>query len=247
MKKFKATIFAILCAAVGFAAVAQDAVTEAVQDAAVFAAPKFEPSALGAAKAAADTVKPGELTAADLFVSAPEEVIPSIDRSTRMDMLDYFNAGSTKASRNMFGGECAVRALSPQQITFTTSAVGETTISLLEHGGKPLVMVVNTVKTPGEDSQVRFYNAAWRPAGKGLFVVPGLDEWTRPEARDRREDLENAVPFMLVKMSYDPAARNLTLTNNVGTYLPEEVKELAGSSLHGSLTYHWDGKRFKRL
>ena len=52
---------------------------------------------------------------------------------------------------------------------------------------------------------------------------------------------------MLVKMSYDPAAANLTLTNNVGEYLPEEVKELAGSSLHGSLTYHWNGKRFTRL
>ncbi len=162
-------------------------------------------------------------------------------------MIDYFRAGSPKASKNQFGGDCVITSMTPSQLLFTTSAVGETTISLLDHGGKPLVMLITTVKTPGEDSQVRFYDAAWNPVRKGVFMVPSLDDWTRPEARHRRADLENAVPFMLVKMSYDPAAANLTLTNNVGEYLPEEVKELAGSSLHGSLTYHWNGKRFTRL
>lgn len=204
-------------------------------------------SLLDAAKAPADSVRPGPLTAADLFVSAPTEVIPSIDRSTRLDMIDYFNAGSQRPSKNQFGGDCAITAMTPEQLTFTTSAVGETTISLLEHGGKPLVMLITTVKTPGEDSQVRFFDAAWKPVKKGLFIVPTLDDWTREEARDKRADLENGVPFMLVKMSYDPGRQNLTLTNNVGAYLPDEVKELAGSSLRGSLTYHWNGKRFSRL
>ena len=208
-------------------------------------APDF--SKLGSAKAAADSVKPGPLTAADLFVSAPTEVIPSIDRSTRLDMLDYFNAGINKASKNLFGGDCVITAMTPTQLTFSTSEVGSTTISLLDHGGKPLVMLVTTLKTPIEDSQVRFYNAAWRPAKKGIFVVPSLADWTLPEARDKRADLENAVPFMLVKMAYDPERKKLTLTNNVGGYLSEEVRDLAASALHGSLTYQWNGKRFVRL
>ena len=195
----------------------------------------------------ASTAEPGELTAAQLFVSAPIEVIPSIDRTTRLDMIDYFNSGMDRASKNQFGGECRITAMSPSQLTYTTSDGAEHTISLISEKGRPVVMFISTVKTPAEDSSVKFYTSAWKPIEKGLFVVPTLDDWTLPEARDKKADLENSVPFMLVKMSYDPASQNLTLTNNVGAYLPEEVTELAGSSLVGSLVYHWDGKRMVKL
>ena len=47
-------------------------------------------------------------TAADFFVSAPLSVFPTIDPMTRMDMIDYFKAGSDKASKNLIGGECRI-------------------------------------------------------------------------------------------------------------------------------------------
>ena len=182
--------------------------------------------------------------AARAFETAPTSVFPSIDSLTRLDMLDYFRAGITKASKNAFNGQARVTALSASQITVATSEVAEKTISLIPRGkNDTIIMLITTVKTPAEDSQVKFYTRRWQPLDKGLFMVPTLDRWLTPEGESKRETLEDAVPYMLAKITYEPEKRRLTLVNNIGEYLPEEVKDLAGSSLRGQLTFYWDGHK----
>ncbi|MDY3857700.1 MAG: DUF3256 family protein [Muribaculaceae bacterium] len=189
---------------------------------------------------------PDSVTAEYLFMIAPVEIVPTIDEITRLDMLDYFKAGMDHPSKNVFGKDVRITSLSDDQITFTTSAVGERTISIINNGkGERDVMVINTVKTPQEDSTVKFYNLDWTPSRKGYFMVPTLSDWILPEAKKRKSDLENAVPIMLAKMIYKPSTGELILTNNLGSYLPEEVTDLVGSSLRGSLTYQLTGKGFK--
>ena len=74
-------------------------------------------------------------------------------------------------------------------------------------------------------------------------MVPGLDEWTDKDAKIKREDLENAVPFILAKLSYTPESRQLVLENNLGDYLPQEANKLIDGALKQRLVYHWNGSR----
>ncbi|MDE7119201.1 MAG: DUF3256 family protein, partial [Muribaculaceae bacterium] len=92
-----------------------------------------------------------------------------------------------------------------------------------------------------------FYTTSWQPVDKGLFIVPALDDWMQPQAADKRQDVENAVPFMLAKISYEPATATLTLVNNLGAYLPEETSALAGNALKSELSYRWDGHKMVRI
>lgn len=187
------------------------------------------------------------LTALTAFVDAPVEVFPTLDRMTRMDMVDYYNSGSPRPSKNAFRGDARILSASPCQVTVSTSGVSDVELSLLEQKGDTIFMVITTLKTPAEDSGVRFYTRDWQPIDKGLFMVPLLDDWTREEARDRKADLENAVPFMLARCTYVPETNTLTLINNLGAYLPEESLGLAEGSLSQKLSYRWDGKRMVRI
>ena len=54
-----------------------------------------------------------------------------------------------------------------------------------------------------------------------------------------------ASPFMLASASVDDAGTTLTLTNNLSSFLDPEVYSSISSSLLPTLTYHWDGKKFK--
>lgn len=193
----------------------------------------------------ADSVKEKPLTAADLFVSAPASVFPTIDPLTRMDMIDYFHAGSGKPSKNLVGGECRITEESPEKLTVKTSDVSEYTLAVLpQSSGKgKIIMLSRTLKTPVEDSTVTFYTTDWKEI-KGLFTVPTLEEWMLPEGKKNRKDVENAVPFVLAKLEYFPDRQAMTLTNNLPEYIPEESLGIAGASLHKSLTYKWNGKRF---
>ena len=126
---------------------------------------------------AVSAVKPAEktdsLTAADFFANAPLRIFPTIDRTTRLDMLDYYRSGSDKPSKNAFKGNARVLAASPSQITFSTSDVQEVELSLIPHRGDTLLMVITTVSTPAPDSEVRFYTTAWEPVDRwSLYRTP---------------------------------------------------------------------------
>ena len=185
------------------------------------------------------------LTAAVFFVSAPTSVFPTIDPMTRMDMIDYFKAGSDKPSKNLIGGECRISLDTPEKLVFTTSPVSEYTIALLPapgRRGKTVIMLSRTLKTPAEDSTVTFYDTDWNEL-KGLFKVPTLDDWMVEDARKKRADVENAVPFVLAKLEYFPEKQSAVFTNNLPDYIPEESLGIAQSSIRKSITFHWDGKR----
>ncbi len=103
-------------------------------------------------------------------------------------------------------------------------------------------MLARTLKTPAEDSTVKFYDTDWK-AIKGLFTVPTLDDWMLPEGEKKRDDVENAVPFVLAKLEYFPESRSAVFTNNLPGYIPEESLGMAESSIRKSITFHWNGKR----
>ncbi len=88
---------------------------------------------------------PEPLTATKAFADAPATVFPSIDRMTRLDMIDYYNSGSPKPSKNAFKGDCRILSASDSQITVATSKVSEVELSLLTQGRDTLLMVVTTL------------------------------------------------------------------------------------------------------
>lgn len=184
-------------------------------------------------------------TAAEFFVDAPTAVIPTIDRTTRLDMIDYFNAGSDKPSRSAFGGDCRILQLTPESISFTTSDTADYTLSLLpsKNRGEKIIMLVRTLRTPAEDSSAKFYTTSWEEI-RGVFEVPMLNDWLNETGKRQRRDVENAVPFVLAKMVYIPDEKLLTITNNLGEYIPEESLDLAKESLHQQLRFRWNGKKF---
>lgn len=208
----------------------------------------FNPEAITApAPDAQPVAKPEPLTATKAFTDAPAMVFPSIDRMTRLDMVDYYNSGSPKPSKNAFKGDCRIVSATDSQITVETSKASEVELSLLSQGRDTVVMVVTTLKTPTPDSSVKFYTTQWKEINKGLFIVPLLDDWTLPEGKSRKKDLENAVPFILAQFTYDPANATFTLTNNLGQFLPKEDAEWVTPLMHNRLAYKWNGKKMVKL
>lgn len=183
------------------------------------------------------------ITPSQAFAEAPVGVFPTIDKMTRLDMLDYFNSGSTKPSKNVFKGDCRILASDDSQITISTSEVSEVTLSLLKEKNDTIIMVVSTLKTPVEDSSVNFYTSEWNPLAKSVFKLPQLDAWIRPEAKKDKADIENMCQFVLARIGYDPSTGTLTLTNNTAGCVAAEDSARIDASLLPQLTYRWNGKK----
>lgn len=187
------------------------------------------------------------LTARDAFVTAPRDVIAAIDSITRLDMLDYFASGSSVASRNAFGGDAMVKSLSDGSITVGTSVSSEVTIALLPAGRDTMLLVINTLALPVPDSKATVYNRDWTlAAGKvQLSSHNDLDRWLTPEAKQRRAEIENAIPFVSAIYAYGNG--ELTVTNTLARLLPADDYALVKSYLKPANVYRWTGKKWSEV
>lgn len=189
----------------------------------------------------------GQATAKSAFVTAPPSILPVLDASTRLDMIDYYESGSQKPSHNHLDGETRIINLDSDEITFSQGQSLTTSIAVLPTGKKEILMVINTYRLPAADSQIKFYTTKWEPIEtERLLRAPRLTDWTGKLSADERLDLENALPFMTMKATYSPNNRTLTLTPTIADLLEEEDLAKVAPHIAPQLTYRWTGSKFKQ-
>lgn len=184
------------------------------------------------------------ITAADAFVKAPASVMPLIEESTRLDMIDYFNAGSDRASRNALYGNSRITALTPEHLVVEATAASTFEIITLPGANDTILAVIHTVATPMPDSKITLYSSSWEALPANHYAAPDIDEWLSAQAgKSGRDEVEAMLPFMLSSCVYNPESKEFVFTNRAAEFLSEEVYEPLKPLLRSNLTYAWDGKR----
>lgn len=186
-----------------------------------------------------------QTTASSAFTSAPADVFPLLDKNTRLDMIDYYSNGLKTQSANRMDGRSSVTSLSPESLTVKLSDSSSAQIAILPAGNDTVIAVVSTVATPGLDSTLKFYDTSWHalPASK-YFTAPSWDDWVT-SGHDISEVTAYA-PFMLASYFIDPSAGTMTITNNLATFLDEDIYTQLSPALYPTLTYRWTGKKFSK-
>lgn len=185
-----------------------------------------------------------QLTARTAFAEAPSSVFPLLDKLTRLDMIDYFEAGSKVESVNALEGASAVTSLSDESLTVHLTDASDVQLFVVPTAKSDTVVgVITTVATPGHDSSLALYSGRWKRLD-GLFTAPKLADWlTDPR---RSAEVEIVVPFILTSYVYNPADKTLTLTNNLKGFLSDDIYAMVDGLVRPSLVYRWDGNRFVR-
>ncbi len=186
------------------------------------------------------------LTAARCFTAAPPQVLPLLSGNDRLDMLDYFRAGSTKATADGLGGYARVTDESPQSLTLQFGDSMTIQIFVLNAASsKPVIGVIQTLPLPAADSHVALYVSRWEHIP--LRAEPQLRQWLLPHRKAQLAEGERQLPFILSTAAYDPAAQTLTLRLTLPAYYTADDAPQALQWLCPQLQLKWDGKRFKTL
>ncbi len=192
----------------------------------------------------AGATTPG-LSAARCFTDAPAKLLPLLPSATRLDMLDYFRAGSDKTSRNSTDGAARIIDESDYSLKFQISeGITGQFFVLNPMDDCPLIGYVETVSLPAADSSVRVFNCRWQPVR--VFEMPGLSAWVNPDGDPAIPELEDTLPFMLVTAEYRPRDAELVLTNNTRAYFHDSDVPECLSALRPEIILHWTGKKFKK-
>ncbi len=186
----------------------------------------------------------------DIFISAPRDVIATIDSITRVEMTLYHEAGSPTASKNLFGGPCRIEFLTDNEIQIKTSSASELRLYRLPAAkGDSVILAVTTVLLPAVDSRCVMYSSDWKPlpAKMQLPDTNNLELWLTPEGKSRRTEIENAVPFVPAYYICSTAQSSLIVDSSIRQLLGKENYDEIAACLKKVISYKWDGKKWSLI
>lgn len=185
-------------------------------------------------------------TAADFFVGAPDEAMILFDKSTRMDMLDYFNSGLPTFSTNRTGGSARILAAEPGRLELLAGRDSNIRIGVMTDRGDTTLVVIETVLTPVADSHVRLYDRNWRPRSPQLPAMPSAMDFVAQA--DRKSAARADMPDVcFVVADYNPADGTFTMTDTTaGAYVAGDEPD-GLRLMRQSIRMKYDGRRFVEL
>ncbi|MDE5845244.1 MAG: DUF3256 family protein [Muribaculaceae bacterium] len=197
------------------------------------------------------TTAMAQVSPAKIFIDAPQSRFPFLSKMKRMDMVDYFSGGISRASENLLGGKSRILEMTPDHIKVELVEGGVSTTSLIPvaYGKDSLIVVVSNVATPAPDGMISFYTLDWKQIdGKKIFVEPTFDEWLSAGIdKEIRKEVRDAVPFVMAEYSFDPQTKILTLKQTADQYLPKADYDKVKNLLVSELKYRWTGKKMVKI
>lgn len=198
-----------------------------------------------AAKEVADT-----LTASDVFVNLPLKTLEIIDRSRRLDMLDYYAADSIYKAPNGMEGYSELVKVTPDFLEVQITPVTEMQILILPkiREKEAAAVVLYTINGEGQaaDTDVSFFDTSLKelPRKKYLEYPEILDFFDVPD-KETRDRIEELVPFPTIEFRAVPGSTDLTATLTVGEFLGRENYDFIKKYMKKELIFRYDGKKYK--
>lgn len=181
----------------------------------------------------------------DAFCRAPIDVVNYLPEYSRLDMVDYYESGSSVASDSYLGNKIHITVLDSMSLSYAVDDSVRVTIALLPTSTDTLTMVIKELPAPVYDSTVNFYDKRWRLLAPVQFKAPRFSDWLKD--KKRADAVAFDIPFVMATAAFDPATQRLVYTNRTDRYFSDrERPETLGELLH-ELVYQWNGRRFTLL
>ena len=190
----------------------------------------------------------GARTISDFFASEPGKIFPLLTRTHRLDMVDYYNSGQQVALINNLAGESELVELDSAYLRVKTSGSRTVEMQMRRVGKDTVITVIETVMVPAPDSRLTQWNVHWQQyTSEKLFAMPGIDDFmVRKMPRELRLDLQDAMIFPLVKLSFAGDGHDtIEASHSLEQFLaPSEYKRYT-DYLRPSLSYRFNGFNIK--
>lgn len=192
------------------------------------------------------------ITADSAFIEMPASVLELLNKSTRMDMLDYYRADSIYHAKNLFDGESYLELVTPTYLKVNISSVSRMEIKILSGTkGKNVVAVSYTVDANGNqpDSKLFFFDSQMSPLEQSkILKTPELKHFFKLDkgSLTSMKELESMVPFQTVEYTFSPNDDMLHGRLTVEESVDVDDYNIMKLFLLPELTWRWDGKKFKQ-
>ena len=197
---------------------------------------------------AKSVVSTDSITARRAFVEMPATVLDLLSKSSRLDMLDFFDVDSIYRAVNALEGFSYLEKVTPDYLKVVVTPVSTLQFKILkDKKGNELVMTIYTVggESDAKDSDIRFFNAELEELDRSkLLKLPLLKDYFNIPRGDKTalNEIEQLVPFSTVEFEAAPASNIVTGKLTVGNFMSQEDYGIVRRYERSGISLVWDGK-----
>ena len=193
-------------------------------------------------------------TIRELFADEPDDIFILLSKSTRLDMLDYFDVGKMVTVENsLSAGKKVSRLLkvTDSSIDVAMTKSSQVSMTLLTSAkADSVIAVVKTYQLPYFDSQISFYDVDWNKLNTSkYFDAPTVKSFILP-GTDKKivNDILQSVKFSLISYSIEQADNGditLTASLNLEGVMVKEDYDRIKDYLSKTIVYRLSNLKFK--
>lgn len=184
----------------------------------------------------------------EFFLNAPVSITPLLSDVNKADFIDFLESGMKAKVKNRFGESVEMTKLTADFLQIKMSDRSELEMKIYRKNNVvEVIAVVNRVYAPSCVSTLEFYSRGWERSkiGKQLEMISLADFIPTKNIPDAvRRDFK-AVDMELIKIELLEESDVITFSLNLEEYLEHEVYERISPYLVPTISYQWNGKRFK--
>ena len=193
-------------------------------------------------------------TIRELFADEPDDIFILLPKSTRLDMLDYFDVGKmVKVENSLSSGKKVSRLLkvTDSSIDVAVTQSSQVSMTLLTSAkADSVIAVVQTYQVPYFDSQISFYDVDWNKLNTSkYFDAPTVKSFILPGTHKKIvNDILQSVKFSLISYSIEQADNGdvtLTASLNLEGVMVKEDYDRIKDYLSKTIVYRLSNLKFK--
>lgn len=178
----------------------------------------------------------------NLFGMAPRSVLPLLDKTSRLDLIDLFNSRITAKCENLYGGQTEMLEKDANTILLRTSPVGTWKMVVLTAPSDTIIMMLHDVSANGTSTEIKFYNKLWQPLTNSQIHFPHPNRNSLlliPNDADEnlKQSIINAAAHRTIQAEWNQATNTLKFSLNLDS-ADKETKSLLTGVLC-SHNYKW--------
>lgn len=189
----------------------------------------------------------GGITARNIFVDMPVPALEILKKTTRLDMLDYWDADSVYKASNALDGLSWLENVTPDYLKVVVTPVSTFELKILPLKKGNVVMTVYTVgdDSQAQDSQVEFYDDKLNKLdAKKYFTAPDLSRFFEiPKgSQTTMKEIKEMIPFPTVAYEASPENDDLKARLTVGEYMDVDNYNIMKLFLKPEIVLKWSGR-----
>lgn len=197
-------------------------------------------------------IKDSDFTARKVFADIHTSALELLPKSTRLDMLDYWDVDSVYKASNVMEGLSWLENVTPTYLKVRVTPVSVLEIKILPDKKSNLVMTIYTVgdDVQAQDSQIKFYDENLDevktdkyfelPKVKDFFEIP-------KGSATKMKEIEEMIPFPTMAFTANPDNDDIEARLTVEKYINEDDWNIAKLFVKPSIRFEWKKDKYKLM